>query len=324
MDRLLVTRTDSLVGANAALVLADRMDVIGLSNPSSQAPLGTNVLDYSSDDPAAIVASVRQERPQMVLHSGPFAASGWDVGGLGAAQLAPRTDTRRETATVKALAEGCREVGAQLVVVITDGLFAGPHMFHNESARPNAGGAFGRGAAAVELAALAAGALVVRSHVYGWSPTSYGVNYAERMFHELTGELSCPVDAVRHATPILATDLAERLFVAHRLGLKGLYHITGAERTSPYRFAAELTAALGVPGRFVQLTSKPERGTRVNVEETSLNTLHFRHATRAPLPMLREGLSRFIAQAFAGFREQLGCKDKAKIVVGRELLSVAA
>lgn len=323
MDRLLVTRTDSLVGANAALTLADRMDVIALGNTSGQAPLGTAVYDVACQEVDRIGAAVRELRPQMVLHSGPFAASGWDVGGLGSAMLAPQTDTKSETAIVKTLAAGCREVGAQLVVVVTDGLFAGPHMFHNESARPNAGGTFGRGAAAVELAALAAGALVVRSHVYGWSPTSYGVNYAERMFHELTGELSCPVDAVRHATPLLATDLAERLYVAHRLGLKGLYHITGAERTSPYRFAAELTAALGVPGRFVQLTAKPERGSRVNVEETSLNTLNFRRATQAPLPMLREGLGRFIAQAFAGYREQLGCRGKAVVAMGRELQQAA-
>lgn len=323
MDRLLVTRTDSLVGANAALTLADRMDVIGLGNAAAQAPLGTSVHDVPHSDVDRLADAIRDLRPQMVLHSGPFAAAGWDVGGLGSAVLAPKTDTKNETTIVKTLAAGCREVGAQLVVVVTDGLFAGPHMFHNESARPNAGGSFGRGAAAVELAALAAGALVVRSHVYGWSPTSYGVNYAERMFHELTAELSCPVDAVRHATPMLATDLAERLYVAHRLGLKGLYHITGAERTSPYRFAAELTAALGVPGRFVQLTAKPERGGRVNVEETSLNTLNFRRATQAPLPMLREGLGRFIAQAFAGYREQLGCRDKTAAVVGRELQQAA-
>lgn len=322
MDRLLVTRTDTLVGANAALALADRMDVIGLRNSSAQAPLGTPLLEASCHDTDALAAAVVEARPRMVLHSGAFAASGWDVGGLGAARLSPRTDAKTETATIKALAAGCREVGAQLVVVITDGLFAGPHMFHNESARPNAGGAFGRGAAAVELAALAAGALAVRTHVYGWSPTAYGVNYAERMFHELTGEIPCPVDAVRHATPILATDLADRLYAAHRLGLKGLFHITGAERTSPYRFAAELTATLGVPGRFVQLTAKPERGQRVNVEETSLNTLNFRRATQTPLPMLREGLGRFIAQAFSGYREQLGCRDKIE-ATSRELQQAA-
>mgnify|MGYP003400082932 CR=1 FL=1 len=56
------------------------------------------------------------------------------------------------------------------------------------------------------LGGVGAGALVVRSHVYGWCPGAFGMNYAERMFHELTGELPCPVDAVRHATPILATD----------------------------------------------------------------------------------------------------------------------
>ncbi|MGC3968581.1 MAG: sugar nucleotide-binding protein [Pirellulales bacterium] len=132
------------------------------------------------------------------------------------------------------------------------------------------------------------------------------MNYAERMFHELTGEMPCPVDAVRHATPILATDLAERIGDAYRHNLSGLLHITGAERTSPYRFAAELAAALGVPGRFVQLTAAPERGSRVNLEETSLNTTAFRRVTKRPLPMLREGLARFTEQAFNGYRQRIG------------------
>ena len=301
MDRLFVTRPDTLVGSAVATTLAGRMDLVGDVESSLIASSQRAGFDLE-----AVCEAVQQAAPRLVVHSGPFAVAGWDVGGLGAPAGVDRRSMTHEAELAVGLAEACRAAGAKLVVVVTDGMFAGPHMFHNENARPNAAGPFARGAATVEAKLARGGALVLRSHVYGWSPAAYGCNYAERMFHELTGERPCPVDAVRHATPILATDLADRIHDAYRLNLAGLYNLTGAERTSPYRFAAELAASLGVPGRFVQLTAKPDRGQRVNVEETSLNTLAFRRATNRPLPMLREGLARFTAQAFNGYRERIG------------------
>lgn len=301
MDRLFVTRPDTLVGSAVATTLAGRMDLVGDVESSLVASSQRAGFDLE-----AVCEAVQQAAPRLVVHSGPFAVAGWDVGGLGAPAGVDRRSMTHEAELAVGLAEACRAAGAKLVVVVTDGMFAGPHMFHNENARPNAAGPFARHAAAIERKLVGTGALVVRSHAYGWCPSAFGMNYAERMFHELTGELPCPVDAVRHATPILATDLAERLYEAYRLGLSGLLHITGAERTSPYRFAAELAASLGVPGRFVQLTAKPDAGSRINVEETTLNTTAFRRATKRPLPMLREGLARFAEQAFNGYRRQIG------------------
>lgn len=291
MDKLLVTRPETLIGAAALAALGPRLDIVGGDVPT---------------DAAALRNAVLEGAPQLVIHTGPFSVAGWDVGGLGLPSLTNQVGGAAEIDLAVRLAAACRDVRAKLVVVVTDGMFAGPHMFHNENARPNAAGPFARHAAAIERKLVGTGALVVRSHAYGWCPSTFGMNYAERMFHELTGELPCPVDAVRHATPILATDLAERLYEAYRLGLSGLLHITGAERTSPYRFAAELAASLGVPGRFVQLTAKPDAGSRINVEETTLNTTAFRRATKRPLPMLREGLARFAEQAFNGYRRQIG------------------
>lgn len=304
MDKLLVTRPETLIGAAALATLGPRLNIVGGHAPDAGS-LRNTVLDAA---------------PQLVVHTGPFSVAGWDVGGLGLPSLTNQIGGAAELDLALQLAATCREVNAKLIVVVTDGMFAGPHMFHNENARPNAVGPFARHAATIERKLVGSGALVVRSHAYGWCPGAFGMNYAERMFHELTGELPCPVDAVRHATPILATDLAERLYEAYRLGLSGLMHITGAERTSPYRFAAELAAALGVPGRFVQLTAKPESGSRINVEETTLNTMAFRRATKRPLPMLREGLARFAEQAFNGYRRQIGAAETAP----REMLEPQA
>jgi dTDP-4-dehydrorhamnose reductase len=125
------------------------------------------------------------------------------------------------------------------------------------------------------------------------------------MLHALTAELPCKVDARRHATPILATDFVRIAYEACRAGLSGLFHLAGAERTSPHRFAAELAATLGVPGCNVRLEPTDERIRARRLDETSLNIGELRRRLDRPLPMLREGLSRFVDQAFNGYRQRL-------------------
>ena len=195
------------------------------------------------------------------------------------------------------------QIDARLLVVSTDGLFAGPRMFHAEDARPAASGRVRDAAMAVEQALADSSALVIRTHAYGWSPTGAEVNYAERLWNALSRGEPCEGDAERHATPILASDLAELIYKALPLQLRGVIHMTGAERTSPFRFAAALATAGGFAGRQVRLSDdQPRRG---NVDETSLNTQLVRRQLGTPLPLLREGLARFVTQAAVGYREKL-------------------
>jgi dTDP-4-dehydrorhamnose reductase len=290
----LVTRNDSLLGRNLAPTLGDRMDVIVVPRPAAGETM-----------PEILADAVRRERPQLVVHAGAMSLSAWDAAGLGGKSPLGRRDLVREAAEVIALGAACREVRARFILVSSDVVFDGPRMFHTEQTPPCARRGTGRAIADMESSLREAASLMLRTHAYGWSAAEGGTNSAERMFRELTGETECAVDAVRHATPILASDLAECVFAAYRAGLSGTYHVAGAERTSPYRFAAEMAAAFGTPGRFVQLTSKMAASRRPYVDETSLNTLAFRRAIEAPLPMLREGLARFAAQAFNGYRASL-------------------
>ncbi|MGC3968580.1 MAG: hypothetical protein QM775_14720 [Pirellulales bacterium] len=134
MDKLLVTRPETLIGAAAVQTLGAKFDLVGD--------------DIRETAVEAVCEAVAQARPNLVIHGGAFSVAGWDVGGLGCPVVGRSTDDRAELENVGRLSDVCRAVGAKLVVVVTDGMFAGPHMFHNENARPNAAGAFvalGRG-----------------------------------------------------------------------------------------------------------------------------------------------------------------------------------
>lgn len=302
MEKLLVTRTDTLIGANAVAAPPAGFELVEAGETGMA--FGFASADASYDGSTELCDVIRRERPQAVLHAGAASWSNWDVAGTDGARIDARCDVRRETRFLTAAAAACAEVGARLIVATTDALFAGPRMFHAEDAQSFAATPAARIARQIEQTLFETDALILRGHVYGWMPAGGATNYAERMFHALTAELPYKVDARRHASPILATDFVQLACDAARGGLYGLFNLTGAERTSPFRFAAELASALGVPGCNVRLestasTSGPYR------DETSLAVGLIRDQLNRPLPMLREGLARFVDQAFNGYRDRL-------------------
>ena len=301
MDKVLVTGIDDFLGANIALALASRCQVAGVTDHGI-APEGCRAVECELDDFDAVSRLLAEASPRWLIHCGPLSRPSWDL------VDSPAPDADREVARVQQLLEATRRTRTSLAVVTTDALFAGPRMFHSEDARPSAATAAAQAAWAVEQSLAGTPALVVRTHAFGWSPAGGEANYAERYWTALSQGAACEVDAERHATPILASDLAELICRALELELRGVLQIAGAERTSPFRFAAALAGACGFAGRQIRLPEGvPMR--RGNVDETSLNTQLVRRQLGAPLPLLRESLARFADQAASGYRDKLHGAD---------------
>ncbi|MFM8223032.1 MAG: hypothetical protein ACKOJF_29335, partial [Planctomycetaceae bacterium] len=85
--------------------------------------------------------------------------------------------------------------------------------------------------------------LVVRTQAFGWSQVPGRTGLPERVVETLVAGGAVRLDCQRHATPILATDLADVLELARQKSLSGVYHVGGGERVSPFR-----TRAPGLPG----------------------------------------------------------------------------
>jgi dTDP-4-dehydrorhamnose reductase len=225
-----------------------------------------------------------------------------------------RVDAEREAETARALAQAAQQTRAHLTVLSTDAQFAGPRMFHSESSPATAANSIVTAAKAVAATLSKISVLLIRSHVYGWSGAGSRACFAQHVWEQLSTGGCSAVDARRYATPILAADLAELYGKALEARLTGVYHITGAERTNQYRFAAEVAVAFGLTGRQVNLVA-PEVASRAYVDETSLNTRAIRRALETPLPMLREGLLRWATEALLGRRDELdACQRSAALV----------
>jgi dTDP-4-dehydrorhamnose reductase len=181
-------------------------------------------------------------------------------------------------------------------------------MFHPESSHSLCDSRQARCLRDMESAVLEehAAALVVRTHVFGWTPACCGLGWIERELSGFENGMPTTHDPFRHATPMLATDFAEVLQHAWREGLAGVYHIAGAERTNPARFAQRLAQEFGLPlpvtGRPESLVDRPQG---FGCGETSLRTTAIRRVLGISLPSLSDGLRRLREQHDNGFRDRL-------------------
>jgi dTDP-4-dehydrorhamnose reductase len=310
MDTLLVIGAESAVGANVACTLADAFSVVGLSRSADVELDGCRTIPCDFTE-AELGHWIDETAPAWIVFSGALSRSSWDVTdslGLDALEdkSGPRLDVRlaAEPPLAAATAAAAQRVGARLTFISTDAVFAGPQMFHAEESATAVTGPLSEAALAAEQAVLEAApqALVVRTNAYGWGPTTHEIDFAERFWQALNDGLPVSADAHRHGTPILATDLAGLLHAAYRAAVHGVLHVAGAERTNPRRFAHELAGALG-QRRRPHVAAAEIAWQRAR--ETSLISRRAQQALGQPLPMLREGLRRFVAQLDNGYRDRV-------------------
>lgn len=302
MDKILVAGIDTVVGANLAAWLANRFHVVGLSwsDPISIAGCDTVVCDQNPAEAAR--QWVASERPQWIVYCGAAAASSWN--------LPESADLDGAcVAAARAWATAATEFNTEFTYISSDAIFTGPWMFHRESGTCFCDSAPARVLRLMEKEVIEScpTSLIVRTNVFGWSPLASAPTHIETIVSSLSEEQSLELDCVRHATPILATDLAELLEAAYTRKLRGLYHIGGGERVSPFRFAFLMAELFSLSSRTLLPIEPSEEGRReYGAGEASLQTRRIRKALEMPLPLIREGLARLYDQYTSGYRDRFG------------------
>ncbi|MBL9123569.1 MAG: sugar nucleotide-binding protein [Planctomycetaceae bacterium] len=295
MDKLFIVGIDTMLGANLAVSCREQFEVHGATCAAGHAPAGFSVTAVGDASAARTKALLAEVRPNWVILAGQLARSSWE-------DSAAAILWQQEVALASAFGAAAREAGVATCLLSTDAVFAGPRLFHEENARATAATAAAVAARESEIALVASCALVVRTHAYGWRPNGGGL--IDTLWDQLPA-LDRPAGEGRHyATPILASDLAPLLMRAYERKLRGLYHITGAERTNRIRFANELASAAGYDALDRSPLLQSEVQSTVAVE-TSLNTRRARRDLELPMPLLREGLERLVAQRVNGYLDRL-------------------
>ncbi|MGH7128084.1 MAG: sugar nucleotide-binding protein, partial [Planctomycetaceae bacterium] len=247
-------------------------------------------------------------KPRHVLYCGPAAHWSWQDGP--SSLLDPRTVDAAAAWARAAVEQHCR-----LTVVSSDAIFTGPWMFHREESGCLCESVQARTIRAIEQAVhrQCSEALLIRTSAFGWTPKAIGTGWIETALAALERGTARDYDCLRHATPILASDLAAVLEAAWRKKLTGTYHVAGAERSNPARFVAALATEFGLPVPEPRIIARvSERPVGFGRGETSLHTTRIRRALGVALPMLADGLKRLHEQDRGGRRDRLNAPAAVK------------
>jgi dTDP-4-dehydrorhamnose reductase len=204
-------------------------------------------------DADAIVAAVRDARPQMIINAAAYTA-------VDRAESEPDRAAAINARAPAILADEAQRGGAVLIHYSTDYVFDGESdAAYDEDSPPNPINAYGRSKLEGEraIAAVGGAALVLRtSWVYGL----HGQNFLTTMrkLGAEHDELRIVADQV--GTPNWTRSLAEATAAIVRRGERfvaeraGLYHLSGAGSASWFEFARAIFAAADHP-RVVPITS---------------------------------------------------------------------
>ncbi|HVJ85050.1 MAG TPA: sugar nucleotide-binding protein [Caulifigura sp.] len=299
MNPILVVGAETVVGANLSIHLADQYDVFAASLAGRLELAGCRVLPETGSQlsPERTIAEVC---PQTVVLCGPAARSSWDAASM--------KSLRAESLDgMRAWAAAAAKAGAKVVLISSDAVFTGPWMFHDEEGESHCATPAATAIRALEedVADLSENTLIVRTNAYGWSPSEAG-GWLENILALIEARRPIQLDPVRHATPILATDLADILEKMLVENLTGTYHVAGAERISPMGFAQRLAGQFNLPWIPARKSSiQTEAPIGFGAGECSLQTRKLRLDLCIPMPLLSESLGRLEGQQINGHREKL-------------------
>ncbi len=292
MDKLLILGIETLAGSNLALAFKDRCEILGVSFD------GTSRTEYCRALDARSISELRDviatEQPQWTIYCGPASRSAWD--------WKDDFDFGQEVKRVAVVAEAVRSFADRLTLISTDAVFCGPHIFCRESFAP-CDRPLSVAIRRIEQAGVSADALVVRTHLFGWSPD--GNTCVEHSYDALAAGLPMTADGSRYASPIFVTDFAELLWIANRKRLSGIRHLAGAERVSMWQFARLLTGLYELVPSQCQAPALQPPSLVADPHETSLDSRATQRLLGTSLPLLRDGITRFIAEISNGYRDRL-------------------
>jgi dTDP-4-dehydrorhamnose reductase len=251
---------------------------------------GADLPELDITDAAAVAAHLAMVRPAAVVHCAAFTR-------VDDCEADEALATRVNGAGAGAVARACAAVGARLIAISTDYVFAGDlDRPYHEDDPPGPRTAYGRSKLAGERAVLAEcpGATVLRTAwLYGPGGPSF-VHTMLRLGAQAGPPLKVVDDQVGNPTSCAAVvaciaDLLMR-------PLPGLVHGSCAGETSWYGFAREVFALARLPRAVVPCTTAEYPRPAPRPANSRLAKAALAAAGRPPLPHWRDALAAFLRE----------------------------
>jgi dTDP-4-dehydrorhamnose reductase len=238
-NSIFVLGSRSQLGSEIFRLLGEQTNVYGATRS-----------DLDITDESAVVAYLRQIRPEVVIHC----AAWTDVD---ACEADPDRAFAVNAEGTRHVASACREIGATMMYVSTDYVFDGQKMSpYVETDLPNPLSVYGRS----KLAGEKATADLVEKHIIirtSWMYGLTGKNFVRTMIdlgqQQLdagkSGRVAEPIRVVNDqiGSPTYSVDLARQIQVILDRRLYGVFHASGVGQANWFAFASDIFSCLAMP-----------------------------------------------------------------------------
>jgi len=298
---LLVTGASGLLGANLVVTALDAgLPVAAVSQvhrlrasivPNDQADLS---------EPGVAAALFRRIGPSAVVHTA--AATNID-----ACEADPAHAFRMNQSMAREVAAASASVGARLIHISTDAVFAGDlagGYAEDDPTEPR--NVYGRAKLGGEQAVLAVhpGALVVRTTIFGWNALPK-TSLAEWFLDRFRRGARAPGFSDAEMTPILVNDLADRILRLVDMASVGVLHVTGRECIAKADFGRRLARAYGYAPDLVDPVGLDEASLAAPRARRPCLRVERAEALLGRMPTVEDGIARFRRLDEAGFPARL-------------------
>lgn len=203
---------------------------------------GGDLPDWEMMDPAGVVASLREFRPDVVIHAAALTRVDYCA-------EHPDEAVRANGVGTYNVALACREIDATMVAVSTNEVFDGtadrPYQEYDARHPINAYG-YSKFVAEQVVERFVPRYMIART---AWLYASGGVNFIHKIVEKARGGQPLKVVTDEISTPTYTEDLADALLRLIATDRPGIYHLTNAGQCSRYEFAQAIVrlAGLDVP-----------------------------------------------------------------------------
>jgi dTDP-4-dehydrorhamnose reductase len=298
--KLLITGASGLLGINLAMEAMREHEVIGIDRGKlKSAPFKVIRADLANRD--AIKTLIDSTQPEWLIHCAALA-------NLEKCEEDPLQARRLNTDLPEELATVCAKRNIRFVHISTDSVFDGTKAgVYTEDDEPSPPGVYSLTKLDGERAVrqVNSDAIIARVNFYGWSLgerrslAEFFVNNLRegKNVNGFTDVIFCPM---------LVNDTARLLLEMLQKGLRGIYHLVGAQPMSKYQFGAEIARRFRLDETLISprsvegsgLTAKRSHNLWLSTHKLSTDLGH-------DIPAFSTGLEEFYTQFEQGYPQKI-------------------
>ena len=273
-----MTGSRGFLGTNAGAFLRGRVNLVGQARVGAESALYERIIGLDLRNPTQMTDLIAEVRPDVVLNAA--AISGHETSAND-----PEQAYAVNVVATKAIAEACAEVGARMVHISTDALFAGDRGNYTEADEPAPFSYYGETKLAGEEAVRAALAdhLIVRTNFFGWSETGRK-SVLEFFVNSLRAGQNVRGYPDFIVTSIYIQTLLDAIWKFGSVGAVGTFHVASSDALSKYDYGRLIAEQFALdPELIARLGPDPGAHAASRSRDLSLNTSRAAGVLGAPL-----------------------------------------